>query len=127
MKDLIIDSDILIDHLRGNTQATRFLESIIDKNCKIFYSVITKTEIYAGTRKGEEEKTAKLFNTLNYINFDDEMAAIAGNYLNKFRRAYNLNIGDVIIAATARTRSLRLVTRNRKHYPMKDIKVIIPY
>ncbi len=39
----------------------------------------------------------------------------------------DLNIGDTVIAATAKEMELGLVTRNVKHYQMKDIEVIRPY
>lgn len=43
------------------------------------------------------------------------------------RQSYALNIADAIIASTAREMALKLVTRNIKHYPVKDIEVIRPY
>lgn len=35
--------------------------------------------------------------------------------------------GDALIAATASFFNAELVTRNIKHYPMSDIKVVVPY
>lgn len=51
----------------------------------------------------------------------------AGEYLRKFGKSHTLNIGDSLIAATAREMGLRLVTRNIKHYPMQDIEILKPY
>lgn len=42
-------------------------------------------------------------------------------------RDRTLNIGDAIIAATASEMELSLVTRNLKHYSMKDISLLKPY
>jgi predicted nucleic acid-binding protein len=47
--------------------------------------------------------------------------------LRKYSKGYDLNIGDAIIAATTKEMAVNLVTRNVKHYPMKDIEVIRPY
>lgn len=38
-----------------------------------------------------------------------------------------LSIGDAVIAATAKEMGMKLVTRNIKHYPMKDIDIVKPY
>ena len=51
----------------------------------------------------------------------------AGEYLGKFRKSNAITIGDAVISATAREMSMKLVTRNIKHYPMKDIEIFKPY
>jgi len=47
---LLIDSDVLIDHLRKEKQALRFLAAELEKNSLIFVSVISRVEILAGIR-----------------------------------------------------------------------------
>ena len=61
------------------------------------------------------------------MNVDAAVADTAGEYMRRFSKSHALNIGDAIIAATAAEMELSLVTRNVKHYPMKDISVIKPY
>ena len=51
----------------------------------------------------------------------------AGEYMRKFRKSHALSIGDAVIAATAKAMSIKLVTRNIKHYPMKDVEIVKPY
>ncbi len=51
----------------------------------------------------------------------------AGAYLQQFRRSHHLELGDALIAAAAADASAELVTRNLKHYPMSDIRVLVPY
>ena len=53
--------------------------------------------------------------------------AEAAAYLRQFRRSHNLELGDALIAATALQTGADLVTRNLKHYPMTDIRVVAPY
>jgi len=52
-KSLLIDSDILIDHLRKEKKALDFLDSEIENGSILFLSVISRAEIYAGLRKGK--------------------------------------------------------------------------
>ncbi len=123
----LIDSDILIDHLRKEKNALRFLQTEIENNSLLFISVISRVEIYAGIRKGEEDIVKSLFEMLTPVDVNVMIADKAGEYLQKFSKSHTLNIGDSPIAATAREMKLRLVTRNMKHYPMKDIEILKPY
>ena len=123
----LIDSDILIDHLRKEKNALHFLGREIENDSLLFVSVISRVEIYAGMRKGEEDIVKSLFVMLAPVDVDAMIADRAGAYLRKFGKSHALNIGDSLIAATAREMELRLVTRNVKHYPMQDIEILKPY
>ncbi len=68
-----------------------------------------------------------LFAILTSVNVDAAIADRAGEYMRKFSKSHALNIGDALIAATAKEMVLNLVTRNIKHYPMKDVDIIKPY
>ena len=124
---LLIDSDVLIDHLRKEKQALRFLAAELEKNSLIFVSVISRVEILAGIRKGEDAIINSLFEILTPVNVDISIADRAGEYLRKYSRSHSMSIGDALIAATSKEMSLTLITRNVKHYPMKDITIINPY
>lgn len=126
-KSLLIDSDILIDHLRKSREALDYLGAQLDRGALLFISAISRTEIIAGVRKGEEEVVATLFEMLTAVNVDTAIADRAGEYLRKHAKSHALSIGDALIAATCREMGLVLVTRNLKHYPMKDIEVRKPY
>ena len=54
----------------------------------------------------------------------DDIGRRAGGYLRQFHRSHGLDIGDALIAAAAAVHGCALWTRNRKHYPMKDIELI---
>jgi predicted nucleic acid-binding protein len=40
------------------------------------------------------------------------------------KKLQNLSLADCLIAATANVHEVTLVTLNRKHFPMKDIKLL---
>ncbi|MCR4319352.1 MAG: PIN domain-containing protein [Candidatus Brocadiaceae bacterium] len=81
----------------------------------------------ARNKGGEEAMINNLFEILTPIAVDEAIADKTGEYLRKHSKGYDLNIGDAIIAATTKEMALKLVTRNVKHYPMKDIEVIRLY
>jgi len=126
-KSLIIDSDILIDHLRKDKNALAYLTAEIEKESLLFVSVISRSEIFAGIRTGEEDTVNSLLALLTPVNVDTAIADKAGEYMRKFSKSHTLNIGDALIAATAKEMQLALVTKNIKHYPMKDIELLKPY
>ena len=124
---LLIDSDVLVDHLRKERKALDFLTAEIEKGSLLFVSVISRAEILAGMRSGEENAVKSLFELMTPIDIDVTIADKAGEYLRKFSKSHALNIGDAIIAATSHEMTLKLVTKNIKHYPMKDIEIVLPY
>lgn len=99
----------------------------MDSGSLLFISVISRTEIFSGVRKGEEEAVLALLDLLTPVDVDTAIADRAGEYLKKYSKSHSVTIGDAIIAATAREMGGALVTRNLKHYPMKDLKIIKPY
>ncbi|MDP1991858.1 MAG: type II toxin-antitoxin system VapC family toxin [Syntrophales bacterium] len=124
---LLIDSDILIDHLRKEQSALDYIRQKIDAGSPLFISVISRIEILSGARKGEDETIQSLFDILTSVNVDLAIADEAGEYLRKFRKSHALSIGDAVIAATAKEMGMNLVTRNIKHYPMRDVEIVKPY
>ena len=103
MADILVDTDVFIDHLRG----ARALRS---DGHRLHCSVITRAELFAGTRG--VEAAAVLLAPLGEIPVDRAIAERAG----RIRRDTGIRLPDALIAATAMTRSLMLATRNRKDF-----------
>ncbi len=57
---LIIDSDILIDHLRGFREAKVFLSFFYEKEMNGLLSVITVMELLSGKSTSDLEKRRKI-------------------------------------------------------------------
>ena len=119
MKNVVVDTDILIDFLRGKRRAQDFLLSIFEDSI-IYCSVITAAEIYAGMKPHERAKTTELIDRLNIVDVDREIAERAGEYKRDEKRQ-SLELDDCLIAATACVKRAVLATGNGKHYPMSDI------
>lgn len=120
MNNILLDTDILIDFLRGREKAREFLSSLVDE-AALYCSVITIAEIFAGMREQERKKTEDFLNSFNIIELTKEIAERGGTYKNRIKKQ-TLELDDCIIAASAQSIGAILATGNIKHYPMSDIK-----
>lgn len=123
MKNTLIDTDILINFLRGREKAKEYLSSVID-DAMVYCSAITIAEIFAGMKEHEREKTEELLDSLNIVDVNREIAEKAGSYRNSIK-SQSMELDDCIIAASAFVRQAVLATGNGKHYPMMDIEKVI--
>ena len=122
---ILIDTDIIIDHFRGNES---FGLLISDQSQNICYiSVITIAEIYSLIYSHEYELIEKLANQLKVLNVDAQIAKLAGAYRMTYCKSHALNIPDGLIASTAKINDLILISKNIRHFPMDDIIKIWPY
>lgn len=119
---VLVDSDILIEVSRGRDSGilSRWNE-LADSEAEIFYSPISLAELWAGARPTETETLTNLFRALRCAVIDEETGHRAGAYLRQFRRSHAVEIADALVAAGAIVNEAELWTRNRKHYPMKEI------
>ena len=125
MKNILVDTDILINFLRGREKAGDFLSALLDE-ATVCCSVITVAEIFAGMKEPERKKTEELLDSLNIIAIDRKIAEKAGSYKNRIK-SHKLEMDDCLIAATAFSENALLATGNGKHYPMTDIeKIVVP-
>lgn len=124
MTEYLLDSDVLIWHLRGKPKIKELVISL-GKLALLYCSALTVAEIEAGMLKGEEQTTRQLINGLQVQNVDSSIAMKAGQFIRTYRsKGQTLDIVDSVIAATAVIKNLVLVTANARHYPMPEIKLL---
>ncbi|HEY6186858.1 MAG TPA: type II toxin-antitoxin system VapC family toxin [Pyrinomonadaceae bacterium] len=121
---LLIDTDVLIDYLRGRAEAVSYLESLIEP---LLISAITVAELYAGVREGAERTALDEFIlAFEIVPVGKEIASKGGLYRRDYGKSHSTGLADAVIAATADIRQADLVTLNKKHFPMLA-SVIVPY
>ena len=119
---VLIDSDILTEVSRGRDKAivSGWIE-LGRSDSLILISAISVAELWAGARPSEYKALEALFEALNCVAVDAAVGRLAGEYLRRYRKSHAVELGDALIASTAVTSGAKLWTRNRKHYPMKDL------
>ena len=119
---VLTDSDILIEVARGRDR--RIVRGWMDLSLSgaiVLFSPVNAAELWAGARANEHEKLSRLFANLTCVAITADVGEKAGQYLRQFAKSHALELGDALIAATAVELGASLWTRNRKHYPMKEI------
>lgn len=118
---ILVDSDVLIAHLRGLPVATAWLSEARSSTGPLAISVIALIELESGMRSAERRPVAALLSSLRTIEVDMVIARRAGALMRSYRRSHSgIGLGDYIIAATAEVAGLELSTLNVRHYPMFD-------
>ncbi|MCH7771868.1 MAG: type II toxin-antitoxin system VapC family toxin [Bacteroidetes bacterium] len=111
----MIDTDVLIWYMRGNSKANK----VIEKLNGFFISVITYMELVQGMRNKREltllRSALRKWNAkVLYINEDisaKAMFLVEQHYLRN-----SLVVADALIASTAISNGVKLLTGNTKHY-----------
>ena len=115
---ILVDSDVLIAHLRGIPAALDWLLAARRRD-QLAISVITITEITGGMRSNERREVWALLDTFRVQPVTEVIARQAGEYMRSYRRSHSgIGLGDYLIAATAKTTGQELATLNVKHFPM---------
>ena len=116
---VLIDTPVIIDHLRADTRASALLERLFREEDRVWAAVPTRTEVLAGVRSREREPMAALFEIISWVTIDAAVADLAGEMARRYRVSHTgIGTTDYLIAAAAESVGGRLVTLNVKHFPM---------
>ena len=110
----LLDTDILIDWLQDRPWARQL---ILAKDVRLYCSEVTRRELLSkpGLKDSERQRILRLMRRFRVLKVDSIVAAATSELLQKYADR-PLRVNDALIAATAWTKKLPFVTRNRKHY-----------
>ena len=112
----LLDIDVLIDFLRGYSEAIQLLEI---SNHEFWISAVSVTEFYVGERYGKEREVLdQLIRLLLVVEINTEIAQQAGLWRRKYGRSRGISIMDALSAAYADSLRVPLVIPNVKYLPM---------
>ena len=116
---ILLDTNILIDVLRGEEVALRWLMA----QGQASISVITWIEVLVGCRPQEREPVELWLEGFRRWPVDDAIARESVG----LRQRHGLKVPDAIILATAVCTGLTLATRNTRGFPLELGGVVYPY
>lgn len=125
MQKVLLDTSVIIDFLRVKDKQPTILFSLANKRIKLYISMITQAELYSGKHiwkvKLAMNEMEVLLGGLYVLPFDQKLTKSAGG----LRAEYDIDLLDAIIAATAISAKLPLVTLNIKDFQkIKGLKVL---
>jgi hypothetical protein len=112
----LLDTDILVDFLRGHDRAVTFVTAHSDR---IVLSAVVVAELYSGVKGDAEKAVLDSFVALFPVApVTAEIARAGGLYRCDYGKTHGVGLADAILAATAEAEGAELATLNVKHYPM---------
>jgi predicted nucleic acid-binding protein len=119
---VLIDTDVLVDFLRGLDAAGDVIREYQDRNN---LSAISVAELYAGVKGDKELATLDAFVGLfRVVPVTADIAKLGGLHKRNYHKSHAVGLADAIMAATSESEVAELKTLNVKHYPM--LKGITP-
>ncbi len=123
---VVVDSDVLIEVLRGNARIAAELKSALAAGTPVAVTPIAVAEIFAGVRPREEARTRLLLASFDCLRVDRAVGELAGRFVARFGPSHGVELADAIVASCAVVLGYRLWTLNRKRYPMRELRFFEP-
>ena len=112
---MLVDTDVLIWHLRGNPRATRRL----DEFGVLTLSVVSYLEVLQGVRSRAYMLAVKKMldkRSASLLPLTEAITTRATGLMESLTLSHGLQMGDALIAATAVEHRLAVLTANVKHF-----------
>ena len=118
MNRVVLDTSVIIDHLRGKSQHLHQLEQLqIERELELLIPNIVITELFAGqeaARDKPKQALIKLINGYESVGLSKKSAIKAGELIRKYTQIPDPF--DFLIAAIAHEQQAQIATHNQKHF-----------
>lgn len=116
---ILVDSDVLIAHLRGIPEAKDWLLRARRDAGRLATSAVSVAEVAGGMRSPERRQVTRLLSSLDIFPVSERIGWEAAELMRTYRRSHpGIGLGDFLIAATVAVEGLQLATFNIRHFPM---------
>lgn len=124
MTRYLLDSTVLIAHLRGDDNAIRFFFSLLKGGHVPSTTCVNVAEVEYGAPVRGQKDARSFLERLAFLPTTKEAAIRAGRYRAEWKaKGKMIAVPDALIAGTARVHGAVLVTNNVKDFPMPDIRI----
>lgn len=123
----LIDTDILIDAGRGVSLSIDYLRNL-ESDTRLAISAVTQMELIVGCRnKDELRDLGRFVDRFQVLQIDENTSEGAIELLNAYRLTHGLLIADALIASTAMSWGVPLVSKNQRDYRFIEGLDLLPY
>jgi predicted nucleic acid-binding protein len=100
----------------------------IEETKTLAIRVITKFELMVGCKDKKELRELKFFlERFEVLHLSEVISSKAVELFNKFRLSHDVKIADMLIASTAITYNIELISKNQKDFKFIDELQLIKY
>ncbi len=124
---ILLDTSILIDYFRKtNKKNSDFYQLVVVNQYTFAVSVITEYEIYVGATENQIGFWNSFFAKIRLLKFDSQCAKEAVKIQQGLKKSNKMiAIPDLLIGATAKSRRLKIATKNVDHFQrIPDLQII---
>lgn len=124
MADVLLDTSVIIDLLRGKERAVVGLRMLREAGDRPRACAVNVEETVHGLRFSEVARAMELFAGLRIVALGTQEGWVAGEWRRDYaEKGTTLAQADCLVAAAALSVGGRLATGNPKHFPMKELDV----
>jgi tRNA(fMet)-specific endonuclease VapC len=125
MASILIDSDVLIDYLRGEPIIVTHLQQLDAVGDLLCTCDIVVAEVESGLSPTQSAAARRLMSSLVVLERNIAASRQAGRWRYDYaRKGITLSTPDALIAATAFSSGAGVLTRNLSHFPMPELTVL---
>lgn len=121
--DYLLDTNVLIEILRGNVAVTNLVNSL-----PTYIDATAYAECLQGMKSNvEKRRTKKFLDSFALIHYTPEVSQRAIDLIEKYSNSHNLLLPDSLVAACAIEYDLILLTYNKKDFQyIADLTMQLP-
>lgn len=124
MAAILLDTTVVIDLLRGRSEAVRRVRALRDAGDSPCVCAVNVEETVRGLRPPEHEPARRLFRGLRVVPLGERDGWQAGEWRREHAaHGQTLSQADCLVAAAAFSVGGRLATGNVKDFPMNELDV----
>lgn len=125
-KVILLDTDALIEYIRGNEDMQKVFDSITDKY--VYINPIIKAEVQSAcVGKAELNKINNFLDSIPIFNLDIETSEIFSQLFEKYTLSHKCKVPDTLIAAMCIRYDMHLFTLNKKDFSYIEGLKLIPH
>ena len=124
--EILIDACVLIEHFRSKNKENTLFEKLLRQRKKLYVSAVAKYEVLSGAHERDMSEWRRVFDDIAVLAFDEATILTARDVYRQLKQDRKLlDLGDILIAATAIVSDLPLVTLNRNHFErIQDLRLV---
>lgn len=121
----LLDSDALIDYLKGIAPTISLIRGLEQQGHRLCTCDVIESEVFSGVPQSQRGRAEQLLGALEYLTIPRGAARQAGDWRRAYRtRRVQLATTDCLIAATAVAHGAHLIARNLKDFPMPELTIV---